>query len=102
MTSHNAVAIIGANGFVGQSLSRAFVGAGYGVTGIARKGSVSSCDQSVKVARIDSCNFDASTELTEAFRGSATVVHLAARVHVMQDDAADPFAAFRTTSRLNH
>lgn len=38
---------------------------------------------------------DAHTDWTEALRGVDRVVHLAARVHVMDEQAADPLAEFR-------
>ncbi|HEY5673327.1 MAG TPA: NAD-dependent epimerase/dehydratase family protein, partial [Malonomonas sp.] len=40
-------------------------------------------------------NIDAQTDWREALSGVDTVVHLAARVHVMDEQAADPLAAFR-------
>jgi nucleoside-diphosphate-sugar epimerase len=41
---------------------------------------------------------DASTDWSQALAGIDTVVHLTARVHVMNDDAADPLAAFRAAN----
>ncbi len=41
---------------------------------------------------------DARTDWTEALVGIDCVVHLAARVHVMDDTAADPLAAFRAAN----
>ena len=35
------------------------------------------------------------TDWSDALAGMNTVVHLAARVHVMNDSATDPLAAFR-------
>ena len=40
-------------------------------------------------------NIDASTDWSEALKGMEAVVHLAARVHIMDDTAEDPLAAFR-------
>jgi len=39
------------------------------------------------------------TRWEEALRGVDCVIHLAARVHVMSDAAADPLAAFRQVNR---
>ena len=36
-----------------------------------------------------------ATDYTDALRGRDVVIHLAARVHVMEEDAADPLAEFR-------
>lgn len=41
---------------------------------------------------------DAATDWSEALKGIDTVIHLAARVHVMNDEAADPLAAFRAAN----
>ncbi len=38
---------------------------------------------------------DGQTDWSKALQGVAQVVHLAARVHVMQDDSADPLREFR-------
>jgi nucleoside-diphosphate-sugar epimerase len=38
---------------------------------------------------------DAATDWSEALQGVQSIVHLAARVHVMRDTEADPLAAFR-------
>ena len=39
-----------------------------------------------------------STDWSLALQGARTVIHCAARVHVMQDSAADPLAAFRAVN----
>ena len=39
-------------------------------------------------------NIDASTKWADALRGVDTVIHLAARVHVMKEKAADPLTEF--------
>ena len=41
---------------------------------------------------------DGGTDWSAALEGADTVVHLAARVHVMHDTAADPLAAFRAAN----
>ena len=67
--------ITGGTGFVGQAL-------------LKRLG-----DQPVRLAtRADSAGWD------KVLDGVATVVHLAARVHVMHDTEADPLTAFRTVN----
>jgi UDP-glucose 4-epimerase len=43
-------------------------------------------------------DISAATDWTAGLRGIGTVVHLAARVHVMNDPAADPLAAFRAAN----
>lgn len=76
------VLITGASGFVGRSMSRAFLAAGWNVTGSTR----SEQDLEPGVHRIIVGDLGASTEWREALEGVDTVVHLAARVHVMSDD----------------
>lgn len=41
---------------------------------------------------------DGETNWTEGLSGVGVVIHLAARVHIMSDDAPDPFAEFRTVN----
>jgi len=43
-------------------------------------------------------SLDASASSRAALAGTETVIHLAARVHVMNDRAADPLAAFRVVN----
>jgi len=43
-------------------------------------------------------DIDGQTDWTAALQGVDAVVHLAARVHVMDDTAEDPLAAFRTVN----
>lgn len=83
------IAITGANGFVGRALSRALIDAGKQPVGIVREGA--SVEPGVDIVRIDSLD-----DITPAaFENCAAVIHLAARVHVMNDAATDKLAAFR-------
>lgn len=43
-------------------------------------------------------NIDGTTDWSDALVGITTVVHLAARVHVMKESAADPLSAFRSAN----
>lgn len=83
------IAIAGANGFVGRALSRLLLSQGFEVVGVVRRDAV--CEPGVVTRTLDSL----STATPDVFEGCAAVIHLAARVHVMHDDAADPLAAFR-------
>lgn len=79
--------VTGATGFVGSSFCAKATKTGYYVRRIVRK-------------RIDSDehvieNIDGSALWKPALDGIDTVVHLAARVHVMKDKANDPLAEFR-------
>ena len=84
--------VTGANGFIGSALCAALVKKGYTVRAAVRDPSrfaIGGCE-AVGVA-----NLEADTDWSGALYGMTTVFHLAARVHVMQDDAADPLEAFR-------
>lgn len=43
-------------------------------------------------------DIDGATDWSDALAGITTVVHLAARVHVMKESAADPLVAFRSAN----
>lgn len=82
------VLITGANGFVGKALVGELAGAGHRVVSAVRRRA--SLPNEVLV---DGLGPD--IEWGRALAGCDAVVHLAARVHVMRDAAADPFAEFR-------
>lgn len=87
------VLVTGVNGFVGSALlSRLLVGSDSFVRAAMRRaGFASLCGvDSVLVGDIDP-----DTNWLEAVSGIDTVIHLAARVHMMRDTSADPLAEFR-------
>ncbi|KVZ00329.1 NAD-dependent dehydratase [Burkholderia ubonensis] len=88
------VVVTGASGFVGRALCRVLVERGHRVTGIVRRrGAVpAGIDEYVYTGREFS---DIGTHWPAARGAVDCVVHLAARVHVMNDSASDPDAAFR-------
>jgi nucleoside-diphosphate-sugar epimerase len=83
--------VTGSNGFVGSVLCRALGEAGLQVRGIGRR------DAGPQTAEIDYYRGDLldAAALRPALAGADTVVHLAARVHVMRDAAQDPLREFR-------
>ncbi len=81
----------GASGFVGSALVPALHARGWQVRAAVRTSASShGADEEVCVASIDDVR-----RWADAVRDIDCVVHLAARVHVMNDTATDPLSAFR-------
>jgi len=86
-----SILVTGANGWVGQSLCRQLRHRGFTVRAAVRRGaSALATFECIEVGAIDG-----ETNWQTALAGIKTVVHLAARVHVMKDTAADPLGEFR-------
>ena len=84
------VLVTGANGFVGLSLCAELRHRGYQVRAAVRApGRLPADMEAVAVGEIDG-----GTDWADALRDVDTVIHLAARVHVMKDSSADPLAEF--------
>lgn len=90
------VIVTGANGFVGRAVCRALLAAGYRVTGVVRQ--AHTCPPGVDEWVSAEPDFVAIEARWPSGLRADCVVHLAARVHVMREDAADPLAAFRATN----
>jgi nucleoside-diphosphate-sugar epimerase len=84
------VLVTGANGFVGQALCPLLENAGWQVQRATRGPAANS----IAVGEIG-----AETDWRAALEEVGTVVHLAARVHIMRDDARDPLAQYRAVNR---
>ena len=85
------VLVTGATGFVGRALCAHLAATGHAVTPAVRR--ESGLAHEVVVGDIGS-----STDWTMALAGCDAVVHLAARVHVMRDEAIDPLTEFRAVN----
>lgn len=87
------VLVTGATGFLGKPLVKALPGQGWDVVQAVRRSSPASSGDVRAVGDID-----ARTNWHEALAGCDCVVHLAARVHVMDDHAVDSLDTYRETN----
>ena len=87
----NTILVTGANGFVGKPLCRALLEQGQAVRAAVRGANrqVENCE-TVAVGELNG-----QTDWTNALPGIKVVIHLAARVHVMNDTSTDALAEFR-------
>ena len=85
------VLVTGATGFVGSALCGRLRAAGHTVIAAVRRGSGS--PDEVVIGEMSSF-----TNWRSVLAGCDAVVHLAARVHVMDDTAQDPLALYRATN----
>ncbi len=90
------LAVTGANGFVGRALCVEAVRRGLTVRGITR----SPCILPPGVENVAVGNVDGDTQWSQALAGCDVVIHLAARVHIMNDTSKDPLAEFRRVNTL--
>ncbi|HEY0841793.1 SDR family oxidoreductase [Methylotenera sp.] len=86
-----SILVTGANGFVGKLLVSDLLKKQYDVVGVLRSQHDNQAD--VKMAAIG--EITAVTDWSTALNAIDVIVHLAARVHVMNDQASDPLAEFR-------
>jgi nucleoside-diphosphate-sugar epimerase len=89
------VMMTGASGFVGSALLKRLLADGYVCTVAVRAGWARYPD-GVSVKEIKS--LDRQLDWTELVIGQETVIHCAARVHVMNDTSSDPLAEFRNVN----
>src|SRR5262245_59541395 len=87
------VLLTGATGFVGGAVLARLAGDTVRHVVAAVRRPDSAWGSSVSVAKIG--GIDGSTDWREALMGVDAVVHSAARVHVMNESAADPLSEFR-------
>ncbi|KVA12943.1 hypothetical protein WI41_05725 [Burkholderia latens] len=91
------IGVSGANGFVGRALVQALCDAGYEVAALVRR-HAGDIDARATECVIADDNF-ASVALGQPPLPSCTAfVHLAARVHMLHDDAADPLSSYRAAN----
>ena len=88
---HQRILVTGANGFVGRALCAKAVARSFNVCGMTR----SPCHLPGEVSSYVLGSMDENTDWQASLTGSGVVIHLAARVHIMEDTATDPLAEFR-------
>jgi len=89
------IVVTGATGFVGRALCARLHADGHAVRAAVR---APGAFLPAGVERAELGPLGAQTRWEEALRGAEAVIHLAARVHVMHDGAADPLAEFRAVN----
>ncbi len=90
--------VTGANGFIGSALCRRLRTAGGSVRGGVRDRSNIPRDGGSEASGFDWVvlhDHSTDTETQQALDGVQMVIHLAARVHIMEDRAGDPLGEFR-------
>ena len=88
------ILVTGASGFVGQALCAELTSCAYAVRGVFRS-HTSAISLGADIGQIIIKSMDGETSWSAALRNVDVVVHLAARVHVMNDVAFDPLTDFR-------
>ncbi|EPR34521.1 NAD-dependent epimerase/dehydratase [Alkalidesulfovibrio alkalitolerans DSM 16529] len=94
------MAVTGAAGFVGRAVCAELLARGHEVTALTRSADARTSGHLPEGVRERAVGDLAMPQgLAEALRGVSVVVHLAARVHRMREDASDPLAAHRAANR---
>lgn len=91
---YDKVLVTGSNGFVGKALCQTLRDKDKNFVGSLREKTLGTKSQDFIIVE----SLDASTDWRKALDGCDTVVHLAARAHILNDNIADPLAAFRQTN----
>lgn len=94
------VLITGGNGFVGHALGQALHQAGQNVTLCTRAASLSALPATEQlvdagVRWLGGCDLSDQTRWERALQGIDVVIHCAARVHQLNDQAANPMEVYR-------
>lgn len=85
------ILVTGASGFLGSALCARYFRDGVSVRGAGRSSSQRlGCVETIRIGEISS-----NTDWSDALLNVQHLVHLAARVHVMNDKSSDPLAEFR-------
>ena len=88
LSGNSKTLVTGASGFVGSQLCKYLLGAGYDVLGSVRGTPSMPYEQ-------QGPELDVSANWQPMLQGVSTIVHCAARVHMLADKSADPLAEYR-------
>ena len=88
------ILLTGSSGFVGRAVCSKASREGFEIRGTLRYNERTPA----LMTPVEIGDISASSTWQVALKGITTVLHLAARVHVMQDTAVDPIAAFRAVN----
>jgi nucleoside-diphosphate-sugar epimerase len=89
--SNRSILVTGANGFVGRAVCAQLSSSGFSISALTRAPTL--FDSSIRNAVISDLGNE--HELVHAMNGVDTVIHLAARVHVMTENVTDSLSAYR-------
>ncbi len=95
MTEQLRVVVTGGRGFIGRSLVLALQAKNLDILSVVRGGVAA---QSLQPHEVGIERLDTSTNWCSVLKGANVVVHLAARAHIMRDEAIDPLAEYRRTN----
>ncbi len=87
------ILLTGHSGFIGSNLAKALLRHGYRMRAAGRRNAQAPYHDFCKVGCID-----INTDWSSCLRDIETVIHLAARVHILDDQATDPLSEFRKTN----
>ncbi len=91
------ILVTGASGFIGNALCLKILDQGWQVRGVFRqKNEKSNVQKNVQPFYVNS--IDSSTKWSDALSGVDAVIHLAARVHIMNDTNGEALAEYRKTN----
>ncbi|UOG92020.1 MAG: SDR family oxidoreductase [Candidatus Thiothrix sulfatifontis] len=89
------ILLTGSTGFIGSSLTQHLHQKGYSIIAAVRQISDAF---SPDIKQVSVTDLLPSTNWTSAINKVDTIIHLAARAHILKDQATDPLAAFRETN----